>query len=999
MFLSFRGEDTRKNFTDHLCSGLRSSGLHVFKDDEKLERGKEIAPELLKAIEQSMFSVIVLSKNYASSSWCLEELAKIIECGDQKGQKIFPVFYDVDPSDVRKQTGSFQDDFSKHEEKYRENIDKVRKWRAAMTQVANLSGWTSKNRNESEIIEEIVQKIDYELSQTFSSVSEDLVGIDSRVRVVSDMLFGGQNDVRIIGICGMGGIGKSTIARVVYDKIRCDFEGSCFLANVREGFEKHGAVPLQEQLLSEILRAKSPKIWDADRGITEIKNRLQNRKVLVILDDVDTLKQLHFLAVDWKWFLPGSRIIITSRDKNLLSTHAVDGIYEAEELNYDDALVLLSRKAFKQDQPIEGYWKLCKSVLGHARGLPLAARVLGSSLCGRSMDFWESFIKRLNEIPNRDVMDVLKISFDGLEELEKKLFLDIACFFKGMNKDQVTRILNQCGFHANYGIQILQDKSLICVSNDTLSMHDLLQATGREVVRQESTAEPGRRSRLWASKDVFHVLGKNTGTEEIESIALDWANPEDVEGTMQKTKRSAWNTGVFSKMSRLRLLRIRNACFDSGPEYLSNELRFLEWRNYPSKYLPSSFQPENLVEVHLCYSNLRQLRLGNKILDSLKVIDLSYSEYLIKTPNFTGIPNLERLILQGCRRLSEVHSSIGHHNKLIYVNLMDCESLTSLPSRISGLNLLEELHLSGCSKLKEFPEIEGNKKCLRKLCLDQTSIEELPPSIQYLVGLISLSLKDCKKLSCLPSSINGLKSLKTLHLSGCSELENLPENFGQLECLNELDVSGTAIREPPVSIFSLKNLKILSFHGCAESSRSTTNIWQRLMFPLMPGKRATSTSLVLPSLSGLSSLTRLSLSNCNLGEGAVPNDIGYLSSLRQLDLSRNKFVSLPTSIDQLSGLKFLYMEDCKMLQSLPQLPPNLELLRVNGCTSLEKMQFSSNPYKFNCLSFCFINCWRLSESDCWNNMFHTLLRKCFQVSLSISLSLTTCTLCCRALLI
>ncbi|KAG6738694.1 hypothetical protein POTOM_058316 [Populus tomentosa] len=107
------------------------------------------------------------------------------------------------------------------------------------------------------------------------------------------------------------------------------------------------------------------------------------------------------------------------------------------------------------------------------------------------------------------------------------------------------------------------------------------------------------------------------GTEEIESIALDWANPEEVEGTMQKTKRSAWNTGVFSKMSRLRLLRIRNACFDSGPEYLSNELRFLEWRNYPSKYLPSSFQPENLVEVHLCYSNLRQLRHGNKVTSSV----------------------------------------------------------------------------------------------------------------------------------------------------------------------------------------------------------------------------------------------------------------------------------------------------------------------------------------------------------------------------------------------
>jgi Leucine-rich repeat (LRR) protein len=156
---------------------------------------------------------------------------------------------------------------------------------------------------------------------------------------------------------------------------------------------------------------------------------------------------------------------------------------------------------------------------------------------------------------------------------------------------------------------------------------------------------------------------------------------------------------------------------------------------------------------------------------------------------------------------------------------------------------------------------------------------------------------------------------------------------------------------------------------------------------------------VLPSLSGLSSLTRLSLSNCNLGEGAVPNDIGYLSSLRQLDLSRNKFVSLPTSIDQLSGLQFLRMEDCKMLQSLPELPSNLEEFRVNGCTSLEKMHFSRKLCQLNYLRYLFINCWRLSESDCWNNMFPTLLRKCFQVSLSLSLSLTICILCCRALLI
>ncbi|KAG2663135.1 hypothetical protein I3760_16G013600 [Carya illinoinensis] len=116
VFLSFRGEDTRNNFTDPLYHALVDKGISTFKDDEKIEIGKPISPELLRAIEKSSMAVIVLSRNYASSTWCLQELAAITECMKKREMRVLPIFYHVDPSDVRHQTGTFADAFAKHGE-------------------------------------------------------------------------------------------------------------------------------------------------------------------------------------------------------------------------------------------------------------------------------------------------------------------------------------------------------------------------------------------------------------------------------------------------------------------------------------------------------------------------------------------------------------------------------------------------------------------------------------------------------------------------------------------------------------------------------------------------------------------------------------------------------------------------------------------------------------------------------------------------------------------
>ena len=145
VFLSFRGEDTLYSFKDHLYDALKQKDIFTFKDDGKLETGKSISPERLKAIEESRFVIVIFSKNYASSTRCLDELAKVTRCMKETGMTILPIFYNVDPSNVREQTRTFAKAFVEHEEHFKENIEKVQTWRAALREVANLDGWHLQN--------------------------------------------------------------------------------------------------------------------------------------------------------------------------------------------------------------------------------------------------------------------------------------------------------------------------------------------------------------------------------------------------------------------------------------------------------------------------------------------------------------------------------------------------------------------------------------------------------------------------------------------------------------------------------------------------------------------------------------------------------------------------------------------------------------------------------------------------------------------------------------
>nr|POE67007.1 tmv resistance protein n [Quercus suber] len=269
----------------------------------------------------------------------------------------------------------------------------------------------------------------------------------------------------------------------------------------------------------------------------------------------------------------------------------------------------------------------------------------------------------------------------------------------------------------------------------------------------------------------------------------------------------------------------------------------------------------------------------------------------------------------------------------------------------------------------------GNLKGLKELDMSGTSIRDLPLSMEQLSRLIKLDLKNCKNLSSLPGAICSLTTLKSLTLSGCLKLDNMPMNLGNLEGLEELDVSGTAIREAPSSIFCLKNLKILSFEGCKGLSSKSWS-WKKSLNFLLMTKTPDLMGLVLPSVSGLCSLTRLNIRNCNLQ--AIPSDIGCLSSLEELDLSENNFVCLPESINQLSKLQRFWVENCKRLQLLPELGLSCSVeVMANGCISLESvLPFKMKGSPGNYLHL--LNCFQFVENRSRCDMFTTILREYLQ---------------------
>jgi len=367
------------------------------------------------------------------------------------------------------------------------------------------------NRHESDLIRNIVKDVSDKLGPKCLHCPEHLVGIDSHVDNIIALLRIVTDDSRIVGIHGMGGIGKTTLAKVLFNLLFCEFEGSSFLSNVSELSKvTNGLVLLQKQLLNDTLKTDN-FVNNVDRGMILITERLRCKRVLVVLDDVDNEYQVKALVGENR-FGPGSVIMVTSRNEHLLTRFAVHVKYEAKLLTQDESLQLFSWHAFRTIHPPDGYAELSNDVLKCAGGLPLALEVLGASLFGKNNDAWRSAIDKLRRIPDPNVQATLMISYDALDDdILQNIFLDIACFFVGRNKEYVSTILHaRYGFNQEINLTILVERSLLEVNlQNQLRMHDLVRDMGRAILYQKYPQHPGKRSRIWLHEEAWEVLNMN----------------------------------------------------------------------------------------------------------------------------------------------------------------------------------------------------------------------------------------------------------------------------------------------------------------------------------------------------------------------------------------------------------------------------------------------------------------------------------------------------------
>ncbi|KAJ0763456.1 putative TIR domain, P-loop containing nucleoside triphosphate hydrolase [Helianthus annuus] len=942
VFLSFRGEDTRKGFVGHLYAALEHKGIYTYKDDETLPRGESIGPALLKAIQDSRIAVVVFSKNYADSSWCLAELAHIIECVDKRGQILMPVFYYVDPSDVRKLKRKYEEAFSKHE---RENKEKVESWRKALEKAGSISGWTINdtiNCHEAKCISDIVGTVSSRLSSVITNDNKELIGIGTRLRDLKSMLEIGSGGVRMVGIWGVGGGGKTTLASAVYMEISHQFEACCLVENIREESSKHGLKKLQEKILSVAL--KTTVVVDSEiEGRSMIKRRLRHKRVLVVLDDVDDLEQLEALAGSHDWFGEGSRIIITTRDKHLLSSRAHTNIYEVSLLSRDEAIKLFSRHAYHKEKPVEDYETFSQGVVSYAGGLPLALKVLGSFLYDKDKDEWKSTLAKLKCIPEEKVMERLKISYDGLEPYQKELFLDVACFMRrrwmySWKMDDAMMVLDACNLHPVIGLKVLEQKSLIKVTEEgEFEMHDLIEEMAHYIVRGEHPNNPEKHSRIWNWKDLEYLCDMGAAAPSMENEVL--ANlPTHIS-----------HPGLFDVVANMK------------------NLRWIDWEYYPASSFPSNFQPTKLRCLMLRDSWQKQLWEGRKSLPNLKILNLSDSSNLIKTPDFEGLPCLERLILSDCISLEEIHPSIGYHKRLVFMDMSFCKRLESFPP-IVQMQMLETLNLQFCRQLQEFPDIQSNKSlpnlkilnlehcgnliktpdfeglpCLERLLLERcVSLEEIHPSIGHHKRLVFVNMSECRALKMFPPIIH-MKKLETLNLSYCNQLQQFPDIQSNMDSLVTLDLSRTGIEIIPPSVARFcTNLVSFVLFDCQKLKRieGSFHLLKSLKDPNLSGcmglqsfHRDRLVSLNLPQFPR--SLRKLDLGGCGLGDGDIPSNICELLNLQVLNLRANKFSRLPSGLSQMSCLKLLNLSYCKRLVELPDLPSSIAILKAEGCDSLE----------------------------------------------------------------
>ncbi|CAL9224411.1 unnamed protein product [Arabidopsis halleri] len=649
---------------------------------------------------------------------------------------------------------------------------------------------------------------------------DGLIGMGAHMKEMESLLCLDSDEVRMIGIWGPSGIGKTTIARVLYSQFSENFELSIFMENIKElmytrpvcSDEYSAKIQLQQQFLSQLINHKDMEL--PHLGVAQ--DRLNDKRVLIVLDSIDQSIQLDAMAKETRWFGHGSRIIITTQDQRLLKAHGINHIYKVEFPSAYEAYQMFCMYAFGQNFPKDGFEELAWQVTKLLGNLPLGLRVMGSHFRGMSRHEWVNALPRLKIRLDASIQSILKFSYDALCDEDKNLFLHIACLFNNEEMMKVEGYLASSFLNVRQGLHLLAEKSLIALEilisdNYTrIKMHNLLVQLGRDIVRHkpghQCIREPGKRQFLVDASDICEVLTDNTGSRNVIGILLEVRN---LPGQLNISERA------FEGMSNLKFLRFHGPYegendklyLPQGLNNLPRKLRIIEWCHFPMKCLPSNFCTKYLVKLRMWNSKLQNLWQGNQPLGNLKWMDLCESKHLKELPDLSTATNLEELDLSECSSLPELPFSIGSLQKLQMLRLRRCSSLVELPSSIGSLQKLQLLELQGCSKLEALPT-NINLESLDYLDLTDCLLIKSFPEISTNITVLSLMKTAVKKV---PSTIKSWSHLRNLEMSYNDNLKEFPHAF---DIITKLYFNDVEIQEIPLWVKKISRLQTLVLEGC-----------------------------------------------------------------------------------------------------------------------------------------------------------------------------------------
>ncbi|CAN1730847.1 Disease resistance protein L6 [Linum perenne] len=779
VFLSFRGSDVRQTFADCLHSCLVRSKIRTFRDEEKLRKGENIGASLIQAITESKIYIPILTQNYASSKWCLQELAKMVDCWKTGGGKeqhiILPVFYFVDPRDVRHHdSGPYKEAFEQHCLKH--DPQTVLEWKEALQEVGQMKGWhVTESDGQGAVIDKIFAEVESHLRASYALVTDELVGIDFHVEEVMRLLSLDSHSAseKIVGIHGMGGLGKTTLAKAVYNKVSMQFDHCCFLENIRETLSKNdGELTLQNRIISEILPSDSKPARDVSDGIRIIRERVRRYRLLIVLDDVDERFQFQNIFGKLGDFSMDSRFLITTRDARVLELLQECKVYATEGMSYDHALKLFSKHALGTDCPSEGYASLSEEFVKVAAGLPLALKVIGSLLFHTDKGYWEAKLTELKKIPPAKVQERLKISYDELTHNEKQVFLDVACLFVGVNKDAPIYMWSDCDFYPASTVRTLVQRSLIRINEkDQFWMHDHVRDLGRAIVCEENNQNPYKRSRIWSNRDAINMLKSREGTDCVEVLRVDMKG-EDFVLTVKE----------FKQFSRLRYLEVLNGRLAGNFKGILPCIRWL--RLYRCKSFPTGLNLQKMAVLNLEDCSVRDDWSGwneIKAASKLKAVNLSLCRDLEQVPDLSNCRGLELLDFYGCQKM-QGELDIGNWENL-RVLAVNCTLITKLKGEIKLLQNLRKINAKTLALSSSY--IPALPSSLKTLDLSLSRDLHTLPSLSNLTTLTVLRLH-CVGIHEIPG-LGDLKLLATLDIVSSSNLGNL-DGLENLVLLEELIV-------------------------------------------------------------------------------------------------------------------------------------------------------------------------------------------------------------------